>query len=286
MIEKIVVPLDGSMTAEAILPQVRRLLYRKDSEVILVSAVEPPPVEGAMLLTDAMLAAAREYLLGKVESLQRQGVRVRHIERFGSPAGVILDVVEETKATMIALATHGASGLKRLLFGSVAETVLRKSPVPVLLVRPFWSYEVVPPGRLDQKPIRNILLPVDGTGRARAALPGILEFAELFEARIVLLQVWEKTEAAAIGEMKELAERIGHAGIEAVPRVSTGDPVERILRAVGEQEIDLIAMVPHGRSGLARIRKGSVTEEVLRKAEVPILVTTVAAPVAKAMARK
>ncbi len=286
MIEKIVVPLDGSMAAEAILPQVRRLLYRKDAEIILVRAVETPMVENAIVMAEELLAAAREYILGKLESLQRQGVRVRQIVRFGSPPGVILDVVEEEKATMVALATHGASGLKRLLFGSTAETVIRKSPVPVLLVRPFWSYELAPSERPESRPIRNILLPVDEPARARAELPGILEFAALFEARILLLRIVEEPGEGVDRELGELSRMIEKAGIETVRLVAPGNPVERILRTVGEEEVDLVAMATHGRSGFSRLGKGSVTEDVLRKAEVPVLVTKVASAVRKVAGRK
>ncbi len=295
MIERIVVPLDGSMTAEAILPQVRRILYRKDVELVLVRAVEPPMVENAMVLAEETLAAAREHVLGQAEKLQQQGVRVRTIVRFGYPASVILDAVESERATMIALATHGASGLKRLLFGSVAEEVIRRSPVPVLLVRPFWSYEVVPPGNPEFRPIRNVLFPVDGSGRARAALPGLIEFASLFEARIVLLRVLETsvTEApefaAADREMSDLAAAFENAGVRTLRILARGKPVERILQTVAQSDIDVIAMATRGRRGLTRVRKGSITEEVLRRAEVPILVTRVAAAVRegrKLVARK
>src|SRR3954471_5053925 len=105
MIERIVVPLDGSLTAEAILPQVRRVLHRSDSEIILVQAVPVPMVEDAIVLAEAQIGAAREYLLGQVERLGKQGVRVKHVLRVGAPVGVILEVVESEKATMIALAT-------------------------------------------------------------------------------------------------------------------------------------------------------------------------------------
>ena len=192
MIERIVVPLDGSLTAEAVLPQVRRLLYRHDSEVILVRAVNPPMVENAIVAAEAELATAREYLLGQLERLEKAGVRAKYVVRIGSPAGVILDVAAEHRATMIALATHGATGLKRLLFGSVAEAVVRKSPVPVLLVRPFWSYELIAPVRTEHAPVRNMLLAVDGSDLALEALPGVIEIADLFEARVVLLRVLEE----------------------------------------------------------------------------------------------
>lgn len=282
MIERIVVPLDGSLTAEAILPHVRRLLYRQDAEVILVRAVVPIPSENSIMLVDAELGAAREYVLGQVDRLERAGVRVRHVVRIGSPVGVILDVAEEMKATLIALATHGATGVKRFLFGSIAEGLLRKSPVPVLLVRPFWSYELVPAGGVEHRPIRNLLLAVDGSDLALGAIPAVVELADLFETRVVLLRVLEETKRKAVTaddraeaekQLKALAKSIEKKGVESVVLLEAGEPADQILKAVQAHDIDLIAMTTHGRSGLSRAVTGSVTEEVLRKAEVPMLVT-------------
>jgi nucleotide-binding universal stress UspA family protein len=282
MIERIVVPLDGSLTAEAILPQVRRVLYRNDSEVILVRAVEPPPVENSLLVAEPLLSAAREYILGQQERLAKAGVRVKHVVRIGSPVALILDVVEEEKATMIALATHGSTGVKRVLFGSVAEQVIRKTPVPVLLLRPFWSYELLPQGAPEQRPVRNLLLPVDGSDLSVEALPGVIEFADLFETRVVLLRVLEEKKRKAGSadgkpeaekQLQALARSIEKKGVETLSLVEKGDPTEQILNAVRFHEIDLIAMTTHGRSGLRRAVTGSVTEDVLRKATVPLLIT-------------
>jgi nucleotide-binding universal stress UspA family protein len=279
MIERIVVPLDGSLTAEAILPQVRRMLYRNDSEVILVRAVNPPMVENAIVLAEADLAAAREYILGQMERLEKAGVRAKYVVRIGSPVGVILDVVEEHRATLIALATHGATGLKRLLFGSVAEGLIRKSPVPVLLVRPFWSYEIAPPVRPEHAPVRTVLLPLDGSDLSLEALPGVIELADLFEARVMLLRVVEEkpgsTEdrAEAEKQLQAVARVIEKKGVETVSLIERGDPVEQILKVVRLHGIDLLAMTTHGRSGISRAVAGSVTEQALRQATVPVLVT-------------
>ena len=191
MIDRILVPLDGSRVAEQILPHLRRLLHRQDAEVILVRAAVPPPMENGMLIADALLGAAREYLAKMQDHLRDQGVRVHSVVQVGSPAGVILSVAEQEHATMIALATHGETGLKRLLAGSVAEAVLRRSPVPVLLVRPFWSYELLP-GRSDEdelRPMRNLLLPMDNPEDVELLLPPVAELARLFEARVVVLHV-------------------------------------------------------------------------------------------------
>lgn len=281
MIERIVVPLDGSITAEAILPQVRRILYRNDSEVILVRAVIPPPIENAMLVLEGEIGAAKEYVAGQVEKLRNSGVRVRAVVHVGSPIAVILEVVKEEKATLVALATHGARGLKRLLFGSVAEGVIRKSPVPVLLVRPFWSYEMLPQERTEQRPIRNLLLPVDGSELSLQAVPGVMELADLFETRVVLQRVLGpkkpksdpvKEEAEARTQLEGTVKSMGQKGVETIPLLTRGDPAAEILKAAEAQEIDLIAMTTHGRSGLSRAVAGSVTETVLRKAVTPVLV--------------
>ena len=279
MIERIVVPLDGSLTAEAILPQVRRLLYRHDSEVILVRAVIPSMAENAIMVAEAELAAARGYMHGQMDRLEKGGVRTKIVVRIGSPVGVILDVVEEQGATMIALATHGATGLKRLLFGSVAEALVRKSPVPVLLVRPFWSYEIAAPVRPEHAPVRNVLLAVDGSDLALEAVPGVIEIAELFDARVVLLRVLEGKKAEAAGEkaeaekqLKAIAKAIERKGVETLSLIERGEPVEEILKALRFHEAELLAMATHGRSGLTRAVTGSVTEEVLRRATVPLLV--------------
>jgi len=154
---------------------------------------------------------------------------------------------------------------------------------------------LVPPGNPELRPIRNLLLPVDGSGLARQALPGILEVAALFDARIVLLRILVGADRRAVEapektlaeqELEDLAKVIEKKGVETVRLLGSGEPVDRILKTVREQEIDLIAMATHGRAGLSRVTAGSVTEEVLRKAEVPLLVTRVAAPARKAKAPK
>src|SRR5437868_8333740 len=216
MIERIVVPLDGSLSAEAILPQVRRVLHRNDSEIILVRAV--PQAEAAQ-------GAAGEYLQGQKEKLERGGARVKALVRVGPPVDAILGVVEQERGTMMALATHGASGVSRLLLGSVAEGILRKSPVPVLAVRPFWCYEQFPPAGVELHPLRNLLLPVDGSDLSESALPGILELAGLFDLRVVLLRVLEgsrrrpasaEDHAEAVKQLKAFAWTLERKAVEAV----------------------------------------------------------------------
>lgn len=275
MLDRILVPLDGSVTAEAVLPHLRRLLRRHDSEVILLSVANPPPVEAQLAIVEASLSASREYITGVKARLEQQGVRVKAEARVGPPAGVILDVAEQRDVTLIAMATHGRTGLKRALFGSVAEHVLRKSPVPVLAVRPFWTYELLPPGRTETQPFKGILVPTDLSAASEGVLAPAVELAKLFGARLVFLNVLDPSgkggdEGLAQARLKEFASKA--RGVETATVVDKGEPVKAILDNARFHGCDLIAMTTHGRSGVSRLVVGSVTEQVLRDATLPLLV--------------
>jgi nucleotide-binding universal stress UspA family protein len=297
MIDRILVPLDGSRVAEQILPHLRRLLFRHDSEVILVRAALSPPLEsGLMVMTDAVLSGARDYLMKIQDLLVQQGARVKSVVRLGSPVGVILDVAKEEKATMLALATHGETGLKRLLAGSVAQALLRESPVPVLVVRPFWSYELLPSrgDEEDLRPIRKILVPLDGTDDAELLLPPLVEVARLFDASVVLLHVQQRESSTGEGSDAQRAEDEEHltgfsqalqaGGTPTTSVMGKGKLSEEILLTTRAYEVDLIVMATHGKSGLLRFLSGSVTESVLHESTCPILM--VRAPASQGGERK
>jgi nucleotide-binding universal stress UspA family protein len=143
MYERVLVALDGSEVAEGILPFVEQVAGPLDAEVVLLRVIEPPsPVE---LVASAGVVApdtftlrdmdAKTYLSEVERRLSKKALRVRTRVAFGPPAEEILAAVRTTGADLVAMATHGRSGLGRALFGSVAQAVLRASPVPVLLIR-------------------------------------------------------------------------------------------------------------------------------------------------------
>jgi nucleotide-binding universal stress UspA family protein len=152
MYEKIVVLLDGSELAERVLPHVEEIAHGRGSQVHLLSVV--PIVVPAAVTADVypvyvaadfltIETAERKrvrgelevYLSGIAERLGRVASMVEVIVRFGRPADEILAYAEEIEAGLIAMCTHGRSGLSRWVFGSVAEKVLRGASCPVLLVR-------------------------------------------------------------------------------------------------------------------------------------------------------
>lgn len=138
----VLVALDGSPLAEAILPVVERMASPLDMMVLLVRVV-PPPARGVSVMPpelaeDARVERLREagaYLSRIAEDLGTRWIRTRTEVRVGAPAAEILAAARAASADLIAMTTHGRGGLGRLLFGSVAETLLREAPMPVVLLR-------------------------------------------------------------------------------------------------------------------------------------------------------
>ena len=143
MYKRMLVPLDGSGLAETILPFVEQLAGPLDVEVVLLRVIEPPSASeviasAGLVSPDAWRMKeleAKRYLAGAERRLVEKGLRVERRLQIGQAADEILAMATESGADLIAMTTHGHSGIARLLFGSVAEAVLRASPVPVLMFR-------------------------------------------------------------------------------------------------------------------------------------------------------
>src|SRR5687768_12136866 len=142
MYKRVLIPLDGSRLAEGILPFILQIALPLDLEVVLVYVVQPimpQAIEGTTYFTvydvSARLNEAREYLAPVAADLRRQGVRVTIDTRRGEAVAEIVAAARESGADIIAMTTLGRSGLGRILFGSVAEAVLRQAEIPVLMMR-------------------------------------------------------------------------------------------------------------------------------------------------------
>jgi len=149
----ILVPLDGSKQGEAVLPHVEAMAKQRGADllpVVLLRVCEPPDIvadypEAEMGLswdehvkdeTDRAKARGLEYLSGVETGLKQAGVNARSEVLIGKPADEILDYVDRNPVNVIAMTTHGRSGISKLFLGSVAEKVLSAVPCPVLLIRP------------------------------------------------------------------------------------------------------------------------------------------------------
>jgi nucleotide-binding universal stress UspA family protein len=133
MVMKVLVPLDGSDMADAVLAYIGELATRIGGEVILLKVL---PDSGALPTTaHRQYNEARQHLDGMAQKLKRQGIEASTTIRYGKPVEETVDYARTNGVSLIAMSTHGRNGLRRWLFGSVAEKVLRSTALPVLLVQ-------------------------------------------------------------------------------------------------------------------------------------------------------
>ena len=296
MYTRILVPLDGSETAEKALPYARAFAGNLKVPVELLGVIDishyasGDRVRYLDALIDAAILRNQEYL--KRVATTFAGARVESTVEGGAPAEAIVTKAAGNKGTLIVMATHGRSGLKRWLLGSIAEKVLRGASNPALLVRASGETET----EGEVTPTR-IIVPLDGSELAEAALTTVVELARALKLKVVLLRAYsvkaimysdednlhDSNEIAT--ELKNEATRyLDHwAGrlksegcADVLPIVSEGDAAETIIEVAEGAPNSLIAMCTHGRSGVKRWVLGSVTEKVIRHAGNPVLVLRVA----------
>jgi nucleotide-binding universal stress UspA family protein len=296
MYTKLLIPLDGSRTSEKVLPFARVLaatlkLPVELLEVVDVSAVSAHVASDKARFLDALIAEgereSRDHL--KAVAGEFPGSKVCCTVERGNPADAIIERAAADKGTLIAMATHGRSGVNRWVMGSVAEKVLRGSECTMFLVRADEEA-----GANSTAMIRSIVVPLDGSELAESVLPSVVEIAKSLDLEVVLCRAYELAASAYYGSegylpnyddmllnlKKEvegyLANKAGSLKQAGLARVSwiamTGCGADEIVRYSREHPDALIAMCTHGRSGVRRWVLGSVTERVVRHSGDPVLV--------------
>jgi nucleotide-binding universal stress UspA family protein len=231
---------------------------------------------------------AQAYLDTQAQTLRSAGIEVTSEVRTGSPAETIVEVAAaHMPGALIAMATHGYSGLRRWALGSVADKVIHATDAPVLLVRGQAQPVVQPP--------RRILTPLDGSGLSRQALPLASEIARAAHAELILLRavvpmieayigapvlgrpLVENSETLnalheyALDELKAEAASLRAEAPRVLTRAIIGYPAEVIIDEAREMDVDLIVMATHGYSGLRRWALGSVADKVLHATTTPLI---------------
>lgn len=272
MIGTIVVPLDGSDLAEQAVPYARRFAARLDVPLRLLLVLPDDAPLGRQ-------AEARDYLQ---DVTKRLGPGVQGMIRFGAPAPEIISAAADLPEPVIVMTTHGHGGFGRIMFGSVADAVVRGVHIPVLLIRSGTA--------VANAPISTILVPLDGTAYAEEALPYATALARAFDADLWLVRVADTTAVsedpvssiALWNEQRQmeresdtylhaLTDRLGDEGIRAHPQPLAGFIEDEILAYERKAEADLVVIATHGRSGLRRLGFRSLAERILRLGTAPVL---------------
>ena len=144
MYKKILVPLDGSPLAEAVLPHAQALAKSEGAEIVILRVPVVPNLEmlsrtpglATQVIEDAEIET-EEYLKAEVTKLSKEGAKVSSLIREGPIPEMILKAADDVHADVIAMSTHRRSGVQRWLMGSVADRVVHHSHIPVMLIHPI-----------------------------------------------------------------------------------------------------------------------------------------------------
>jgi nucleotide-binding universal stress UspA family protein len=298
MFHSILVPLDGSRFGEHALPFALSIARRTRATVQLADVHVPVlHVTGISILDSGADEQVKEQEAAYLdETLHRwtaaaPDVPMSTVFLEGLPADALRQQIEDGKADLIVMTTHGRGPLSRFWLGSVADNLVRTCPVPSLVIRPL-DY---PPSVEVAAPFRRILIALDGSPLAEQALELGLALGGFMESQFTLLHVvrpvvsmedarnWpgqvqvddhltrQLTDEARC-YLEAIAESLRKEGRSVQTQVALQlQPAVAILEEAKERSADLIVLTTHGRSGLKRLLLGSVADKVLRGSTIPVL---------------
>lgn len=295
MYEKILLPLDGSPLSESALPYARCLATALDVPVELLHAIDPDIiavcgnpryVSSEQPLEESLKDRHLRYLT-KMGSLFPEPARVSCSVEVSKAEELILAKARTEPGTLIVMATHGRSGIKRWLLGSIAEKVLHGATNPLLLIRATRAGR-----KREAVSLQTLIVPLDGSPLAEMAIPNAVELARTLDLELTLVRaftppplslaegraengqaVGEQVGQAAEAYLDESAAQVRAQGVKQVARAAVEGPAaETILRLAREKPHSLVVMCTHGQSGVRGWLLGSVTARVARHATVPVLV--------------
>lgn len=291
MYDTILIPTDGSDQAARAARHGLALARAFDATVHVLSATDvaraagPFDAGGVDESFRARLEAEADDAIAAVESVAGD-VSLETTVAEGEPGDAIVEYVADRGVDLVVMGTHGRRGVRRFVVGSVAEHVVRHSPVPVVTARnPAESGTDA-----DATPTYDrILVPTDGSDPATLAVEHAVAVADAVDATIHALGVVDLGAIAAgsgvmvTDELRDslldraenavatVEKQASDADVEVVTAVHEGYPAGAVLDYVDSEEVDLVAMGTHGRSGISRFLLGSTAERVVRRADVPVL---------------
>lgn len=296
MFRKVMIAVDGSAFSEQALGWAYLIGRAASAELHLVMVHEgrPPGERGFLFISEHVDAQQREaeeeYLAALVERASRDsGLRVQSSLLTGTPASALTDAAARHGMDLLILSTHGRGGVNRLWLGSVADQVVRRARLPVLLVRPDEGGPQVDPR------MRRVLAAVDGSAPSEAVLHQSAALCALTGAECTIMRVVvppthiitsripdtaalvrQRTEEAA-AEAEEYLREIGGRGHWQPTATRTevvigNDAATAILRCAAAEDADVIAVGTSGHGGAARMILGSVADKVIRGSHRAVLV--------------
>lgn len=295
--KSILVPTDFSKYADHAMRYAKALAKASGgsihfAHVIDQRIVELTGVEG-VYVSPGDIQASMDSLQSHAEQKMSQlktkagafGVEATTHIATGRPVDELVRIGAEIHADLIVIATHGRSGFDRLVLGSTCERLIRQSEIPVLSVKhPKEDRSVSSDDTLH---INRVLCPCDFSDFSHSAVPYAAELCKGFNATLVLAHVvdtWldypEFMPSAEVQNSPHLAEKAneslekiaaGLSDIKTEILIKSGIPHRELAETIDSDNIDLVVMSTHGRSGISHFLLGSVAEKVARLAHCPVL---------------
>ncbi|MDL1966383.1 MAG: universal stress protein [Candidatus Desulfofervidus auxilii] len=269
--EKILVAIDVSEYTEMVANQALNLAGYCRSTLFALTVIEISPesmaMAGSLPFVEKMDKEARTTLDKIKAEAEKRNVDCETFVRHGlQPHRYIVEMAEEKEVDAIVIGTHGRTGLKKLLMGSVAARVIGYTPCSVLVVPLKGTIS-----------LKNILVATDGSKYSEAAVKEAINIAKACPSVFTVICV---VKPGRPHEYREEAEKIvnqvkqeaSQAGIEGEAIVRIGEPHEVIVEIAKEKNVGTIVMGRHGRTGLKKLLMGSVTERVIGFSPCGVLV--------------
>lgn len=299
MLRSLMVPLDGSSLSEGSLPLAGEIARASGAAVHLAHVhvpYEPDHLLGNTQFQfegvnveeyDAQHRADEERYLSSLSqrfSAEGASADAQVLDGRGIAERLAAHAVD-VEADLILMTTHGFTGLNRMWIGSVADEMIRQTPLPLFLLHPTQGAPREPP------PIRHVLVPLDGSDLAEHVIGPASELARATGARMTLAHVVAVPQygtppvlpslsdgrrlplETALEYLEDLAESLREEGLAVDAHASHGSsPAEELARVAVELDADVIALATHGYGGVKRTLLGSVADKLLRSSPLPLLV--------------
>lgn len=293
MFQHILVPLDGSVLAEGILVHVQAIAHIEAPRVTLLRVLDPSSQArpGVVDPFDWQIqkAEARTYLQQIAGRMEAAGFTPEIVLLEGNAAESVIEYAQTSQADLIALSSHGRSGISSWNISSVVQKIIQRARRSILLVR---AYQAAPYAAQEAR-YRRILLPVDGSQRAEVVIPVAVELARNQEAELHIVHIVQKpeiphrtpltledldlvnriTERKRVEAMKYMDDLKQRLGMDVETSVVESESVIRSLHLYEEDvAADLVLLSAHGSSGETRWPYGSVTFSFITYGTTPLLI--------------
>ena len=267
-LNKIFVPLNGSMLAEQSLPIATRLAEEFSSRLVLVNVFDEKNSTEKTAPFDG-----EKYLRRRVELLKNSDIQADFVIGSGGTAGEINRLAGETEADLIVISTAGGFDVGRLLSTSVSQRLIEQSNLPILLLRPTDNW-----ASRDTE-FKKIIVALDGSAEAEGVLPLVKMLADKFQNEVLLISVPEGAESENYAATMQIyldgiAAQLDSDKTATKVLLGGSGPARTIIAFADEENADLIVMATHGRGGAERAETlplGSVPTRVIEKTNCPIL---------------